>query len=134
MAIHKFARQMASGEAVEQYGDGSSSRDYTYVSDIVNGIVLALERCRGFHVWNLGGSRTTPLGDLVTKIARGLGVEPEIRRRPMQAGDVERTWADVAKAREDLGWKPQVELDRGLELFLEWFRAERSVPGSRRET
>ena len=134
MAIHKFARQMTSGGAVEQYGDGSSSRDYTYVSDIVNGIVLALERCRGFHVWNLGGSRTTSLGDLVTKIARGLGVEPEIRRRPMQAGDVERTWADVAKARKDLGWKPQVELDRGLELFLEWFRAGRSVPGSRRET
>ena len=122
MAIHKFARLMAAGETVEQYGDGSSSRDYTYISDIVDGIVRALERCRRYHIWNLGGSKTTPLGELVAKIGRGLGVEPKVRQRSMQAGDVERTWADITRARQELGWKPQVDLGGGLELFLEWFR------------
>jgi UDP-glucuronate 4-epimerase len=122
MAIHKFTRLLASGQAVEQFGDGSSARDYTYVSDIVEGIVRALDRCAGFHVWNLGGSRTTRLDELIGKIAHGLGVSLEAVQKPMQPGDVDRTWADISKAREALDWSPQVDFDRGLELFLEWFR------------
>jgi len=122
MAIHKFTRLLASGQAVEQFGDGSSARDYTYVSDIVEGIVRALDRCAGFHVWNLGGSRTTRLDELIGKIASGLGVRLEAVEKPMQPGDVDRTWADIGKARGDLGWSPQVDFDQGLALFLEWFR------------
>ncbi|MDX1387687.1 MAG: GDP-mannose 4,6-dehydratase [Acidobacteriota bacterium] len=125
MAIHKFARLLASGEEVEQYGDGSAERDYTYVSDIVDGIVLALSRCTRYHIWNLGGSKTTRLDDLIAKIAEGLGVERRARALPMQPGDVDRTWADVSRAREDLGWAPRVDLDRGLRLFLDWFQADR---------
>ncbi len=124
MAIHKFARRLAGGRDVEQFGDGSSARDYTYIADIVEGIVRALERCRGFHVWNLGGSRTTTLAELVRKIAAGLGVEPLVRMLPPQPGDVERTWADITLAQRELGWSPRVPLDRGLELFLDWFRKE----------
>ncbi len=124
MAIHKFARILADGGEIEQYGDGSSSRDYTYVSDIVEGIVSALDRARSYHVWNLGGSRTTTLAALVEKIARGLSAAPRVKVLPPQPGDVERTWADVSKARAELGWEPTVDLDRGIAQFLEWFRRE----------
>lgn len=124
MAIHKFARLLAQGREVEQYGDGSSARDYTYVSDILDGVVLALDRCRGYRVLNLGGSRTTALRELIAKIAAGLGVEPKVRILPPQPGDVERTWADVGAAKEALGWEPRTGIDRGLERFLEWFRRQ----------
>jgi UDP-glucuronate 4-epimerase len=125
MAIHRFARQLAAGEAVEQYGDGRSARDYTYVDDIVEAVVLALERCSGYHVWNLGGAQTVSLAVLVEKIAAGLGVAARVRRLPEQPGDVARTWADVARAERDLGWKPAVDIDDGLGRFLDWFRSER---------
>ncbi len=126
MAIHKFARRMAEGKEIEVFGDGSSARDYTYCTDIVEGIVRALERCAGYHVWNLGGARTTTLEELVQRIARGLGVVPRVKRLPVQPGDVERTWADVSLARRDLDWEPKVDLDQGIRLFLEWFRGKTS--------
>jgi UDP-glucuronate 4-epimerase len=132
MAIHKFARLLASGEVVDQYGDGSSARDYTYVSDIVDGIVRALDRATGYHVWNLGGSHTTRLGDLVRKIAVGLGVPANVRRLPDQPGDVERTWADVTKAKAELDWEPRVPFDEGLKRFLDWF--EESNPRAAEES
>jgi len=84
----------------------------------------AEERCAGFHVWNLGGSRTITLAALVRKIAAGLGVPLKVRQVPMQPGDVDRTWADVARVERELGWRAAVEIDRGLSLFLEWFRAQ----------
>jgi UDP-glucuronate 4-epimerase len=124
MAIHKFARLLASGREVEQYGDGSTARDYTYVSDIVEGILRAEARCAAFHVWNLGGSRTITLADLVRKVAAGLGVTPRVRQLPMQPGDVDRTWADVARVERELAWRAEVDIDRGLARFLEWFRAQ----------
>jgi UDP-glucuronate 4-epimerase len=126
MAIHRFARLIADGEFVDQFGDGSTARDYTYISDIVEGIVRALQRCRSFHIWNLGGSRTTRLSELIRMIGDGLRIEPKIRQGPMQPGDVERTWADVTRAERELAWAPQVPLERGLGLFLEWFKAERA--------
>ena len=124
MAIHKFTRLLWQGKDVEQYGDGTSARDYTYVSDIVSGILRAWERCRGYRVYNLGGSRTVTLSDLLAKIAQRLGVPKRVRAMPAQPGDVERTWADVSRAREELGWEPRVDLDSGLELFVDWFRRE----------
>jgi UDP-glucuronate 4-epimerase len=124
MAIHKFTRLLASGQAVEQYGDGSSARDYTYIADIVEGIVKALDRCRGYHIWNLGGSHTTRLDDLIAKIGNGLGGEREVKTMPMQPGDVNRTWADISRARAELDWSPKTDLDHGLKLFIDWYRAE----------
>jgi UDP-glucuronate 4-epimerase len=109
---------------VEQYGDGTSARDYTYVSDIVEGIVRAWERCRGYRVYNLGGSRTVTLSHLLAKIAERLQVPARVRAMPAQPGDVERTWADVSRARQELGWEPRVDLDSGLDLFVDWFRRE----------
>jgi len=124
MAIHKFTRLLWQGKDVEQYGDGTSARDYTYVSDIVDGILRAWERCRGYRVYNLGGSRTVTLSDLLAKIAERLEVPARVRAMPAQPGDVERTWADVSRARQELGWEPRVDLDSGLDLFVEWFRRE----------
>ena len=124
MAIHKFARLLDEGSAIEQYGDGSSARDYTYVEDIVEGVVRALEHATAFHIWNLGGSRTITLSQLVGKIAGGLGVEPQIRQLEAQPGDVERTWADISRVRAELDWTPRVGIDRGLSLFLDWFKKQ----------
>ena len=126
LAIHKFARRLAEGREIEQFGDGTAARDYTYVDDIVEGIVRALDRCHGWHVWNLGGSHPLPLSALVEKLSRAMNVRPSIRRLPMQPGDVERTWADIALARRDLEWEPRTDFDDGLERFLEWFRGERA--------
>ncbi|HKQ59909.1 MAG TPA: NAD-dependent epimerase/dehydratase family protein [Candidatus Polarisedimenticolaceae bacterium] len=124
MAIHRFARQLALGEEIEQFGDGRTTRDYTYISDIVEGILRALERCHGYHVWNLGGSRTISLAELVAKLAAGLGVTARVRQLPPQPGDVERTWADIGRAAVELDWSPQVDLERGLAAFLDWFRRQ----------
>ena len=121
MAIHKFATALAEGREIEQYGDGSSARDYTYISDIVSGIVRAMERISGYAVWNLGGSRTITLSDLVREIAQRLGVEARVRQLPQQPGDVDRTWADVTLAQRELDWSPRIDIQRGLDLFLEWF-------------
>jgi UDP-glucuronate 4-epimerase len=122
MAIHKFVRAIAAGEPVQQYGDGSSARDYTYVDDIVDGIVRALERARTYHVWNLGGSHTITLAELLQAIGRGLGVEPRIEQLPMQPGDVQRTWADVSRARDELEWSSRVDIEHGLRRFIDWYR------------
>ena len=124
MAIHKFTRLLASGGEVEQYGDGSTARDYTYISDIVEGIVRAADRLDGYDVWNLGGAHTTRLSDLIEAIASALGVTPRVRERPMQPGDVERTWADISRAQEGLGWEPRIGLDEGLARFVEWYRSQ----------
>jgi UDP-glucuronate 4-epimerase len=115
MAIHKFTRLLADGAEIDQYGDGTSARDYTFVSDIVAGIVAILDRPSGYSIWNLGGSRTTTLADLVDKIAKGLDVEPRVRVLADQPGDVRRTYADVDKAKRELGWSPEVTIDQGLE-------------------
>jgi len=129
MAIHKFTHILASGGEVEQYGDGSSARDYTYVDDIVEGVVRSLDRCSGYHIWNLGGSHTITLAELVQAIADELGVAPRVRRLAMQPGDVDRTWADVGKARAELKWEPRVDLRAGLARFVEWYRKGRPAAG-----
>ena len=125
MAIHKFASLLADGREIEQYGDGSSARDYTFISDIVEGIVRAIDRSSGYHVWNLGGSHTITLAELVAKLSGRLGVRPKIRELPMQPGDVDRTWADISRARRDLDWAPRLDIDHGLDRFVEWFLENR---------
>ncbi len=124
MAIHKFATQMVRGEEIPVYGDGQSERDYTYIDDIVQGVVAATDRVKGYEVYNLGEERTTRLDELVEKLARALDVTPRIRRERDQPGDVPRTCADVSKAKSMLGYRPSTSIDVGLERFVEWFRRE----------
>ncbi len=122
MAIAKFTDLLARGHAVPLYGDGGSRRDYTYVDDIVDGVVAVLDLAPTFEIVNLGGSETTRLIDLVHGIARELGVEPTIEWLPEQPGDVPITYADVGKARKLLGYAPKVAIPEGLERYVAWYR------------
>ena len=134
LAIRKFAGLMAAGRPLPVFGDGTTGRDYTFVDDIVEGVVRAVERATAFHIWNLGGSHPVVLNDLIARIARGLGREPILTRLPTQPGDVDRTWADVTRAQRELDWEPTTSFDMGMEAFLEWFASERTrcVPGDGR--
>lgn len=134
LAIRKFAELMAAGREIPVYGDGTSGRDYTYVDDIVDGIVRALDKATAFDVWNLGGSQPVALDDVVARLARSLHVEPRIHRLPSQPGDVHRTWADVSRAKRDLGWAPHTSFDKGMDAFLAWFEEERRGASSGRRT
>jgi UDP-glucuronate 4-epimerase len=128
LAIHKFARLISEGRPIELYGDGSTSRDYTYIDDIVDGVVAAVDELgRGapdYRIYNLGGSRTTTLRELVEMISAALGKRPTIEWRPEQPGDMKRTLADVSLAGRALGYAPRVSLEDGMARFVAWFRAQ----------
>lgn len=127
MAIHSFCRAILEGRAVSLFGDGSSSRDYTYVEDAVDGTVAALDRCKGFEIVNLGGAEPIRLDDLVALIGRVAGIQPRIERAPDQPGDVPRTYADVSKAQALLGWAPKVRIEEGIERTIDWLRSRGSL-------
>lgn len=124
MAIHRFARLLVAGEPLPVFGDGSSGRDYTYVSDIVRGVVAALDRCHGYEVYNLGSERVVPLQELVGLLGRELQRVARVQTLPAEPGDVPITSADVSKARERLGYAPQVSIEQGIHLFAQWFMRE----------
>jgi len=125
MAIHKFTRLIDRGLPLPRFGDGSTSRDYTYVDDIIYGLLRAIERVQGFEIINLGGSRTTSLGELIAMLEERLGKKAIIEIQPDQPGDVVTTWADVAKAHRLLGYDPKVPIEEGLTQFVAWYRGER---------
>lgn len=124
MAIHKFVRMTLEGKAIPFFGDGSSRRDYTYIDDIVDGVVRSLDRCEGYEIYNLGEATTTSLAELVDLIKEACGVEPILDRQPNQPGDVPITYADVSKAREKLGYKPSMTVREGLKRFVAWYRTQ----------
>lgn len=128
LAIHKFTRMLAEGRPLPFFGDGSTRRDYTWVDDIVQGIEGALRYAAAhpgcFELVNLGESDTVTLQRLVELIAGAVGVEPVLSRLPAQPGDVERTCADITRARELLGYDPHTRIEEGIPRFVEWFRRE----------
>lgn len=130
MAIHKFTRAIDQGELITVYGDGKSRRDYTYVDDIVSGVIAALERARGYRIYNLGNHRTIELRELIRLLEEDLGKKANIRHVEAQPGDVPLTCADIQRAQEELGYSPSVPIERGLELFVEWY--EKKKKGKRR--
>jgi UDP-glucuronate 4-epimerase len=131
LAIHKFARRMLVDEPIQMFGDGSTRRDYTFVSDIVAGVMSAVAyRGSLYEVINLGNDRTVSLRDMIGELERVLGVRARIERLPEQAGDVPQTWASLEKARALLGYDPQVPLARGVEYFVEWLRARHETARS----
>jgi UDP-glucuronate 4-epimerase len=123
LAIHKFARMIHFGKTLPVFGDGSTSRDYTYVSDIVGGILASYDRNAAFRIYNLGGSDPVKLSELIAGLERAIGKRANIDRRPAQPGDVERTFADVSRSRAELGYEPRVKLADGLGRFAEWLKA-----------
>jgi UDP-glucuronate 4-epimerase len=128
LAIHKFARLIDADRPIELYGDGSTSRDYTFVDDIVGGVVAAIDQRPaagpGFRTYNLGGSRTTTLLQLVQLISGALGKKPNIEWRPEQPGDMKRTLADVTLSGRALGYAPGIGIEEGIGRFVDWFRAQ----------
>lgn len=127
MAIHQFARLITDGKPLPFFGDGSSRRDYTYVDDIVAGVTAAIAPPRPFAVYNLGGSTTTSLAELVAHLERALGRQAVLQRLPDQPGDVPITYADVALAERELGYRPRVGVAEGIDRFCRWYVAEKQA-------
>ncbi len=130
LAIAKFTRRIDAGQPIEMFGDGTTMRDYTYVDDIINGVVAAIDRCSGFEVYNLGNSRPTVLSKLISVIEQALGKTAQIVQMPMQPGDVHVTYADVSKARRMLAFNPDTPIEEGIRRYVEWFRARGASGGS----
>ncbi len=124
LAISKFTQLIDQGKPVPRYGDGSTARDYTYISDIVDGI-LAATRYEGalFDIFNLGGSQTTTLSGLITAVEQALGKTAIIQDLPLQPGDVPLTYADVSKAHRLLGYAPHTPISAGVPRYVEWYRS-----------
>jgi UDP-glucuronate 4-epimerase len=121
LAIHAFARLMREGRSIPMFGDGSARRDYTYVSDIVQGVRAAMDyRETQYEVINLGNSRTISLREMITELGQVLGSDPRVECLPTQSGDVPQTCADIAKAKRLLGYEPQTDFSSGLKTFTEW--------------
>lgn len=143
LAIHKFVARIEAGEPVPIFGDGETGRDYTYVDDIVAGVVAALDynfapssvatngRASGarepFEIFNLGNSHPVKLRELVSLLERATGKRAIIRPEAPQQGDVPLTWADISKAQNRLGYRPQTTMERGLEAFVTWYRERFSL-------
>jgi UDP-glucuronate 4-epimerase len=125
LAIHKFARMISTGEAIPFYGDGSTRRDYTFIDDIIDGVVKSIDYAQSSSpicdVLNLGESKTTTLTELVTLLEEKLKKKAIINRLPMQAGDVSRTYADITKAVNLIGYQPQTLINEGLDTFVDWY-------------
>jgi UDP-glucuronate 4-epimerase len=124
LAIHKFARLIEAGQPIPVFGDGSMMRDHTYIDDIVAGVLAAVDRCEGYHIYNLGNSSPISLSGLIRAIECALGRKAVIHRMPLQPGDVDRTFADVTLAGRELGYVPRTDLAMGLGHFVKWFRQE----------
>lgn len=125
LAIHKFASLISAGKSIPVFGDGSTARDYTYVTDTVDGILACTRQEFGFDIFNLGESQTVRLDYLISLLEKSLGKTANIDRQPAQPGDVPITYADISKARAKLGYNPSVKIDVGIPKFVEWFLTAR---------
>lgn len=137
LAIHKFAECIMRGSAITLFGDGSSERDYTFVTDIVEGVIAALgwarsSRAGSYDVFNLGGGAVTTLKSLVGLLEQSLGQNAKLQYTDKQPGDVERTLADISKSRTVLGYQPRVRIEEGIPRFVDWFRNARQLGWSSR--
>lgn len=125
LAIHKFARLISEGKPIPVFGDGTTRRDYTYIDDIIDGVVAAIDYDKSdYEVINLGESRTVELRELIALLEKELDAHAIIDRQPAQPGDVPQTFADITRARKLLGYNPQTQIEEGLHRFVDWFRGK----------
>jgi UDP-glucuronate 4-epimerase len=124
LAIHKFTNLILSGKAIPLYGDGTTERDYTYVSDIVDGIVAAIKRPFVYEIINLGNNKPVSLKELVITLEKALGKKAKIEKLPPQLGDVSVTYADISKAERMLDYKPKVSFEEGVKEFVKWYKSK----------
>lgn len=129
LAIHKFAKLILEDKEIPFYGDGSTSRDYTYVEDIVSGVVDAIEyvdkNINVFEVFNLGGDKTISLIQMVETIENTLNKKAKLNKMPMQPGDVNRTCADISHSKDILNYSPKTSFEAGIKKFIEWIKGSR---------
>ncbi len=124
LAISKFTKRILAGEPIEQYGDGTTARDYTYVEDIISGVLNAMNyHDSNFEIFNLGGSATTTLAELIEMVETACEKKADVRVVGEQPGDVPRTFADVSKAKELLGYEPHTPIAEGVKKYVEWYRS-----------
>jgi UDP-glucuronate 4-epimerase len=133
MAIHKFTRRILEGKEIDLYGDGSSRRDYTYIDDIVSGVIRSMNAPPGYRVYNLGESSTISLSDLVTLLEKACGRAASRRTRPPQPGDVPVTYADISRAKAEIGYDPRTPIDQGVTRFVDWYRRQATREATTRE-
>jgi UDP-glucuronate 4-epimerase len=125
LAIHQFTRKILAGQPIDQFGDGTTRRDYTYIDDIIQGVMAALKYDGAmWDIFNLGENETVQLKDLIEAIEAAVGRKAKINRLPEQPGDVPLTCADISKARRLLGYNPTTKLHDGMPKFVEWFRVQ----------
>ncbi len=127
LALHLFARCIKRGEEIPLLGSGEASRDITYVGDIVEGISKALVQEFPFEVFNLGNSRTVTVKEMIAQLAEKLHAEPKVKQMRAHVGDLDITFADISKARNMLGWEPQVSFEEGVDKFLEWYKEKEEL-------
>ena len=123
LAINKFTRALLNSETITLYGDGTTSRDYTYISDIVQGVKKAIEKVNGFDIFNLGESNTTSLTRLVSLLEENTGKKAALKYILLQDGDVIQTFADISKAKSILGYNPVIGIEVGIEKYVEWYKS-----------
>src|SRR5499427_4210768 len=128
LAIHQFSRRIYAGQTIDQFGDGSTRRDYTYIDDIIQGTIAALAYDGPLYdVFNLGESQTIQLKDLILAVENALGKKAKINNLPEQPGDMPLTCADISKAKRSLGYNPTTPLSDGLPKFIDWFLQQRTT-------
>ena len=130
LAINKFTRLMLENEEIPMFGDGTTSRDYTYIDDIVDGIKKACNYCMKnrdvYEILNLGNSSPVSLKEMINTIAKVLNVSPKIKQLPMQLGDVDRTYADICKAKKLIGYNSKTSFEDGIKNFVEWYKRNKT--------
>lgn len=126
LAINKFTRLMLNNEEIPMFGDGSTSRDYTYIDDIVDGIIkscaYATTHNDVYEILNIGSNNPISLKEMIEIIGEELGVKPKIKELPMQPGDVDQTYADISKAKELIGYEPSISFKEGIKKFIKWYK------------
>ena len=131
LAINKFTRFMLEDKEIPMFGDGTTSRDYTYIDDIVDGITKSIKYVENnnnvYEIINLGNSTPVTLKEMINTIAKVLNKEAKINQLPMQPGDVERTYADISKAKELIGYNPKTSFEKGIENFVEWYKINKKL-------
>ncbi len=125
MAPYLFTEAILKNKPIKKFGDGSTRRDYTYIDDIVNGVVSAVEHLFPFEIFNLGNNHPVSLNEFIAEIENATGKKAVIQQEPMQAGDVKQTYAGIDKAKKMLGFEPKTSLKEGLKRFVKWYKAER---------
>ena len=125
LAIHKFSKLIEQDKPIPVYGDGSMMRDFTYIDDIIDGTVAAMNKCKGYNIYNLGESQPITVNDLISAIEKALSKTAIREYLPLQPGDVNRTYADITKAVRELGFNPSNSISDGIAKFASWLRQEK---------